>query len=170
MYGAAAKSMLEKLVRIQFRALRLSIGAVKTSTDALLIEAEELPLQLRHLKMSLAYWVELKGSGEEQPAAKVICDCWEYSQQRKGKGFGWNINSVAEGYGLNSLDYGPNTVWGNVPPWICPVPNVDLQLVEEKREWTKMNMDNIGHLVQQYLKKNYFNVIPIYTDGSKDPE
>lgn len=52
-YGAAAKSILEKLDRIQFRALRLSIGAVKiTPTDALLVEADELPLYLRCSKLS----------------------------------------------------------------------------------------------------------------------
>lgn len=46
-YGAAAKSVLEKLDRIQFRALRISIGAIKTtSTNALLVEAKELPLYL----------------------------------------------------------------------------------------------------------------------------
>lgn len=74
--GAAAKSILEKLDRIQFRALRLSIGAVKTTpTNALLVEADELPLYLRRSKLSLAYWVKLKGSGEEQPATKVLCDC-----------------------------------------------------------------------------------------------
>lgn len=83
--------------RIQFRALRLSIGAIKTTpTNALLVKAKELALELRHSKVSLAYWVKLKGSGEERPATEVLCDCWE---QRKCKGFGWNINIVVEDYG-----------------------------------------------------------------------
>ncbi len=34
-YGAAAKSVLGKVDRIQFRALRLSIGAIKTMTAIL---------------------------------------------------------------------------------------------------------------------------------------
>ncbi len=102
-YGVAAKSILEKLDKIQFRALRISIGAVKTTpTNVLLVEANELPLNLRRSKLSLVYWVKLKGSGEEQPAIKVLNDCWEYAQQRKCKGFGWNIQRVAEEYGLNS--------------------------------------------------------------------
>lgn len=52
--------------------------------------------------MSLSYWLRFKGSRKEQPTAKVLCDCWEYSQQQKGKGFGWNINTAAEEYGLNA--------------------------------------------------------------------
>lgn len=146
-YGAAAKSILGKLDRIQFRALRLCVGAVKT----------------------LAYWIKLKGSGEEQPATKVLCDCWEYTNQLKSKGFGWNINAVAEEYGLNSIEYGPTTVWGNVPPWIFPVPNVNLKLLEMKKEWSESKVNNIGYLVQDYVKRNYYNYMLIFTDGSKDP-
>ncbi|MGL5578178.1 MAG: ribonuclease H family protein, partial [Fusobacteriaceae bacterium] len=133
------------------------------------MEAEELPLYLRRIKLALLYWVKLKGSGEEQPMTKVIGDCWEYSQKLKGTGFGWSINSVAEEYGLNMLEYGPNTVWGNVPPWIMPVPVVDLQLTEQKREWIENNVDNIGYLVQEYVKRKYFHYLSIFTDGSKDP-
>ncbi len=75
-YGAAAKSVLEKVDRIQFRALRLSIGAIKTTpTNELLVETKGLPLYLRWIKLSLTYWVKLKGSGKEQPATEVLCDC-----------------------------------------------------------------------------------------------
>ncbi len=69
-YGAAAKSVLEKVDRIQFRALRLSIRAIKT-TPELLVETKELPLYLRWIKLSLTYWVKLKGSRKEQPATEV---------------------------------------------------------------------------------------------------
>lgn len=93
----------------------------------------------------------------------------EYTQQLKGKGFGWNINAVAEEYGLNNIEYGPNTVWGNVPLWIFPVPNVDLKLLEKKKEWSESNVDNIGYLVQDYVKNNYYNYMLLFTDGSKDP-
>lgn len=93
----------------------------------------------------------------------------EYTQQLKGKGLGWNINAVAEEYGLNNIEYGPNTVWGNVPLWIFPVPNVDLKLLEKKKEWSESNVDNIGYLVQDYVKNNYYNYMLLFTDGSKDP-
>ncbi len=152
------KVFWKNLTKFQFRALRISIGAVKTmSTNALLVEANELPLYLRRSKLSLVYWVKLKGSGEEQPAVKVLSDCWEYAQQRKCKGFGWNIQTVAEEYGLNRVEYGANTVWGNVPPWILPVPKVNFHLIEQKRVWAERNEDNIGYLVNNYVKMNYYN-------------
>ncbi len=64
--------------------------------------------------------------------------------------------------------YGPNMVWGNIPLWIFPVPNVDLKLIELKKEWTERNADNIVYLVREYVKQNYYQCIPIFTDGSKD--
>ncbi len=59
-------------------------------------------------------------------------------------------------------------VWGNIPLWIFPVPNVDLKLIELKKEWTERNADNIVYLVQEYVKQNYYQCIPIFTDGSKN--
>ena len=41
------------------------------------------------------------------------------------------------------MDFGPDIVWGNVPPGILPVTNANLQLEEQKSEWSKMNVDNI---------------------------
>ena len=67
-YGAAAKTSLQKVDRVQCRALRLCIGAIKsTPINAVLIEAGETTLELRREKLALAYWVKLKGSGEENP-------------------------------------------------------------------------------------------------------
>ena len=47
-YGAAAKTSLLKMDRIQYKALRLCIGAIKSSPiNAVLIEAGETPLEIR---------------------------------------------------------------------------------------------------------------------------
>ncbi len=85
------------------------------------MEANKLPLYLRRSKLSLVYWVKLKGS-----AIKVLYDCWEYAQQRKYKGFGW-------------MD--------QTPPWILPVPKVNVHIIEQKRVWAERNEDNIGYFV-----------------------
>ena len=72
------QSVLQKLDRLQYRGLRVCTGA-------LLIEAEETPLEIRREKLSLVYWAKLKGSGDEHPAVKAIQSCWEYSRfQRRG--------------------------------------------------------------------------------------
>ena len=58
-YGTAAKTCLQRLDRIQYLALRICIGAFKSpSVCVLLVEAGEMPLDIRHNKLSLAYWVE----------------------------------------------------------------------------------------------------------------
>jgi len=166
-YGAAAKSTLEILDRIQNRALRLSTGAIKSTPNiALLVETDELPLSLRRAKLAMAYWVKLKGSGEELPATKVLDECWEYTQN-KGKGFGWSIGALANEVGLNRYEYGPNVTWGNVPPWIFPANNVDLTLVERREKWVGKNCD-IGQQTQEYINNTFYNYLQIYTDGSKD--
>ncbi len=88
-YGAAAKTLLEKNNRLQYGALRVCIGAIKsTAINAILIETGELPLKLRREKLALAYWMRLKGSGKENPTKDTIKDCWEYSRFQ-GNGFGW---------------------------------------------------------------------------------
>lgn len=99
----------------------------------------------------------------------MLSDGCEYAQQRKCKGFGWNISTVAEEYGLNRVEYGPNTVWGNVSPWTFPVPKVDFHLIEQKRARSERNVDNIGYLVHNYVEMNYYNYMTIFTDGFKDP-
>lgn len=83
-YGAAHKSVLKKLDRIQIGALRLCIDTIKTTpTNTLLVEMEKLPLYLRRLKLSVTNWVKLKGSGKELPTTKVLCESWEYWQITK---------------------------------------------------------------------------------------
>lgn len=87
-YGAAAKTSLEKVDRLQYRAPRVCIRAIKsTPINAVLIEAGETPLHFRREKLALAYWVKLKGSGEENSSKKTLQDCWEYSKFQ-GCGFG----------------------------------------------------------------------------------
>lgn len=47
-YGKASKTSLQRLDRVQNRALRLCLGAMRTTPiNALLVEAGELPLHLR---------------------------------------------------------------------------------------------------------------------------
>lgn len=46
-YGSASESLLKKLDRIQYRALRICLGAVKTTpVNALLVEANEMPFEI----------------------------------------------------------------------------------------------------------------------------
>lgn len=76
LYGATAKTSLEKVDRPPYKALQLCIGAIKSTPDnRVLIEAGETPLEFRREKLAIAYWVRLKGSGEENPTKKTLQDC-----------------------------------------------------------------------------------------------
>ena len=60
-YGAAAKTSLQKIDRLQYKALRLCTGAIRsTPINALLIEAGEMPLELRREKLTLEYYIRIK--------------------------------------------------------------------------------------------------------------
>ena len=92
------------------------------------MESEEIPLSLRYRRLSLTYWVRLQGS-VNNPATSVLHDCWEYL--KKSNGFGWNIDDAAGQYGLKDLKYSPALAMSSVPPWILPVPEVN---IEKKRK------------------------------------
>ena len=167
-YAAAAKSVVAAIDRVQYSALRLSLGAIRsTPVNALLVGAGEMPLSLRREKLALAYWSRLRGAGESQPAKKVLDDCWEYSL--RGSGFGWTVGAAAEKYGMSVLDIGPHTVWGAVPPWIFPVPEVDFGLMGRKADWVEQGIA-MGPRVQEYVRRAHYMYLPVFTDGSKDPE
>ena len=99
-YGATAKTSIllllllllllqKKMDRLQYKALRLCIGAIKSSPiNAVLIEAGETPLEIRREKLALSYWVRLQGSGEGNITNRILQDCWEYTKFQ-GRGFGW---------------------------------------------------------------------------------
>ena len=89
------------------------------------------PLSLRFTKLSLTYWVRLQGSANN-PAISVLKDCWEY--YNKSSGFGWNIDNTADQYGMKNLEFSPALALSGVPPWILPFPNIDTELLNQKKE------------------------------------
>ncbi|XP_053091437.1 uncharacterized protein LOC113528898 [Pangasianodon hypophthalmus] len=163
---AAAKIHLEKLDRIQYRVLRLSLGAVKTTPiNALLVESNELPLHLRRNKLSLPYWIRIQGGGNGNLASIVLQNCWE-STDFSGEDFGWDINKKMKQYKLDTIQHSPAVIRSGISPRIFTQLKVNFQILKIRREWTERNY-NIGYLVQEYLKKSYYNYLNIFTDGSK---
>lgn len=80
-YGSAAKSILAKLDVVQARALKLCIGAFRTTPiPALLVEAGEAPLRLQCAKLALNYWIKLKRFGTALPSISLLAECWEFEK------------------------------------------------------------------------------------------
>lgn len=165
-YGAACKTSLMKLERVHSRALRIALGAIKTTPiSALQVEAEEAPIQMRFKKLALTYWVRLQCS-TDSPAMSVLQDCWEY--YKEGKGFGWNIEGDASMFGLKSLEFNSALVMSNVPPWILPAPDVNTELLKVKEDHP--NDDGFAIHCKTYLKSAFYGFLHIFTDGSKNPQ
>ena len=71
-YGSARPSYLKMLNTIHHQGLRLALGAFRTSpVDSLYIEAGELPLEHRRIKLSLQYVTKLK-STPSNPAFNCV--------------------------------------------------------------------------------------------------
>ena len=70
-YDSAAKTHLAKLDRIQYQALRIACGAMKgTPAEALNVECEELPLQIRCWKAQIEHAIKVR-STPNHPAKHV---------------------------------------------------------------------------------------------------
>ena len=71
-YGSARGSYLQPLDRVQNAALRICLGAFRTSPiPSLHVEANELPVNLRREKLALQYITKLK-SNPENPTYKCV--------------------------------------------------------------------------------------------------
>ncbi|KAL2092947.1 hypothetical protein ACEWY4_010259 [Coilia grayii] len=164
-YGTACKTSLMKLERVHSRALRIALGALKTTPiSALQVESAEAPLKLRFDKLALTYWVRLQCS-VDSPAISVLKDCWEY--YNKGKGFGWTIDETASAHGLKNLKFSSALAISNVPPWILPAPDVNTELLTAKKDHP--NDQGFATHCKTYLASTFYGFL-IFTDGSKDPQ
>lgn len=64
-YGSASVTLLKKLDRIQFKALRLINGALKSSpVEALLVITNELPLHIRRFYLACKFYIKNKSNSD----------------------------------------------------------------------------------------------------------
>ena len=118
-YGAAAKTYLNKIDRAINKALRICAGVMRSSPiNTIHIEIGEVPIELRRDGMLVQYWSRLQGGGHENPAKAVIQDCWEYATYQGG-GFGWIAKAKAEEYRVSNITVISNPI-SNIPIWLYP--------------------------------------------------
>ena len=166
-YMSAAESNLKRLDALQAQALRICSGAFKTSpVSAIQVEMGEMPLRIRRVKLMLAYWVNLQGQYDSHPAKSLLADCWEHNEKNYAS-FGWIGDAKAENIGLRQLQYSPTISISSIPPWLFPLPRVDLRIQQEIKE--KSEQLPIWSIVQNHFNLHYSNSVFIFTDGSKEP-
>ena len=167
-YGSAAKSHLTKCDVIQAQAIRLCCGAFKTSSVAALqVEVGELPLYLRRMQLSMVYWTNLHGHKQDHPTKSVLEPCWEHGRTKLNS-FGWVGDSSARELGISNLTHSCTVPLPATPPWLFPMPTVDLQIIKKSKQCNEFG--GMNSLIQQYIIDKYNGSIQIFTDGSKDPD
>ena len=167
-YGSARKSYMRKLETIQNQALRICLGAYKTSpVESLHVEANELPMHLRREKLAIQYALKIK-SCPFNPANSVIFNP-NYEDLYANKpntipSFGIRIKAALQEICEDTTIISPQKHI-EIPPWLVPPIEIDLSLAENKKD-----PSNAPTLVNKFheLKNKYQDHTPIYTDGSKD--
>lgn len=162
-YGSAAKSVLTELDVVQARALRICLGAIRTSpVCALQVEAGEMPLWIRRKQLVANYWINLRGHGENHPTKKVLQNCWE-KERRKKESFGWTGDLIAKEMDIYDKEFASTVVWTNKPIWTMENTKVDIELLIIKGS---SGITDIVSEYYRYMDNMYKDSIQIFTDGS----
>ena len=100
------QKLLAGLDVIQARALRICLGAVRTSpVCALQVEAGEMPLWISRKQLVAKYWINLRGQEDNHPTKKVLQACWEKERTQKGS-IGWTGDQMAKEMGVSHIEFG----------------------------------------------------------------
>ncbi len=108
----------------------------------------------------------LQGQYDTHPAKSVSTDCWEHTETNF-LSFGWIGDAKAETIGLHQIQYSPTVSMSSIPPWLFPLPSIDLNIQQELKD--KSEQLPIWRLVQNYCDQQFSDSLFIFTDGSKDP-
>jgi hypothetical protein len=168
-YGSARDSYLQSLDRVQNAALRICLGAFRTSPiPSLHVEAGELPPDLRRQKLTLQFITKLK-SNPSNPAYKCVFQP-SYALLFEAR------PSVIPSLGVRvkqhlsdseiSLDLVAQTQISPIPPWMLQPPEFifDLHLIGSKSETPSY----VFHTGLNQILSNFDGFTRLYTDGSKD--
>ena len=119
-YGSARPSYLKMLDPVQHQAIRLCLNAFRTTpVDSLHVEANEMPLDLRRLKLAMQYAIKLFAN-PRNPAYNVVFTP-KFEQEflnslRTIPPFGLRIKPHIQAAGINTILIAEQTVSKN-PKW-----------------------------------------------------
>ena len=166
-YGSARNSYLQMLDPIQNHALRLCLGAYRTSpSSSLCILANEPPLYIRRRKLSIQYCLKLSSSRQNPTYNTVFSPKFKTAFEKKPNEIpplGIRIQPDLRSVGFlkaNVLQYShPAT-----PPWLLKRPHVDYSLHDSFKSDTS----------PEIYKNKFFEICDhykgfsrLYTDGSR---
>ena len=167
-YGSARESYLQTLDCVQNAALRVCLGAFRTSPiSSLHVEANELPLQLRRQKLALQYMVKLKSNPNNpayasvfQPNFKPLFEAKPHAIATLGLRMHQSLTDTGIDLGCIAQCSLPKT-----PPWLLRRPNFNYTLYSLGNK-----SDTSPDLYLSYYKElvsKYQGYKKVFTDGSK---
>ena len=124
-YGSARPSYIKQLDPIHNQALRLCLGAFKTSpVESLCVEAQEAPLCYRREKLALQYALKLKSNPDNPAHDLVFKHRYRQAFLRKPSAipsFNIRIRQLFRQAGIEVDNIAENSVPDH-PPWEAEVP------------------------------------------------
>ena len=161
-YNNASLTLKNKLDRIQSECLRISCGAMKsTSIAALQVECGEQPLDLRREQQQLQYAIKINAIKDHETAIILKPD---RRKMKRGKtSFAHQTSNFITDLDISHEIYGPEI--SPIPPWHFKETNITYDL------YKTINKEMAPEIIQQAalcMINNFTNHIKIFTDGSKD--
>ena len=154
---------------IHHQGLRLALGAFRTSpVESLYVEAGELPLEHRRIKLSLQYITKLKSS-PSNPAFECVFRPENENKYLKNAKvippLGIRMKEHLESAGIPLDQISDEDIY-DIPPWELSTPTDNLNLHSSSKRET-----HDSEFKQRFLEVNDYyeqkNFVPVYTDGSK---
>jgi len=167
-YGSARPSYTKQLDTVANQALRLCLGAFRTSpATSLQVEAHEPPLKLRREKLALQYAIKLSANPKNPAFHETFPTSNNTIISRKKKAiltFNRRISTD-----LSTLLTPNTTIMENIispiPPWLQLRPKIILELQSIGPKETVSN--HILKAKYQEIRHAYPHHEAVYTDGSK---
>ena len=167
-YGSASNSYIKQLDTIQNEALRICLGAFKSSPiNSLHVEANELPLTYRRQKLSLQYGIKVKALPENQAHSYVFPTDYTYGhclERRAILAFRVRLQTMLDSIDMNIYDIAINEDLLDNPLWDMPeyTTLTHISIYEKDSTLPQFYRDQF-HIT----KDEFVDYEAIYTDGSK---
>ena len=138
-YGSARPSYIKMLNTVHHQGLRLALGAFRTSpVESLYVEAGDLPLEHRRIKLSLQYVTKLKSTPSNPAFNCVFRPEYEQKYMRNTKvipPLGIRIKEHLEGSNILIEVINDDDIY-DTPPWELSSPTVNLTLHSSSKSET----------------------------------
>ena len=169
-YGSARPSYLKMLDPVQHQAIRLCLNAFRTTpVESLHVEANEMPLDLRRLKLAMQYAIKLFANPCNPAYSVVFTPKFErefLNSPRTIPPFGLRMKPHIQAAGINTILIAEQTV-SETPKWRLEKPVTNLALSSYSKRTT--TPDQYRALFSEYRDQHH-DANFIFTDGSKSGE